>query len=575
MIPGTASSDPGAASSDRIVREAAARIGASLDLETTLRAIADSAKRALGADRASCYEYDVEEQIVCAVYTTETDPRARRALEWARGRGADELPIWRLQLAQADPMLVIEDFTTCEVLPPALTRALGNGALIGIRLEHHSVGGGDAATLLGTLFCSYKQPRTFSAHDRSIARGLANLATLGLANARLHTQTLASLERAEHLAETDELTGMPNRRAVERRLEAVGASAAGARMSLIVLDLDNFKQINDAHGHSIGDECLRAVARTIQAALRPHDLAGRLGGEEFVILLPDTGPKGAWLVAERLRAGIANLPMPSGSALTGSFGIAGLPEHAPAASELLRAADSAMYEAKACGRNRSVVFSRDGARARTEISRRAQASHDGYLGSILALAAAVDARDRSTHEHSARVGAYAAAIAARIAMDGDGVEELRIAGLLHDVGKVGVSDAVLYKPGPLTATEQAEMRRHPEIGANLLAHPELSLVRDWVLHHHERPDGTGYPHGLAADQIPLEAQILAIADAYEAMTADRPYRRALSGDAARAELDAGRGTQFDSGLVDAFLAVLDDAAAAGAAATIQMAPLSS
>lgn len=548
----------GTASADRIVREAAAQIGASLDVEATLGAIADSAKRALGADRASCYEYDLEQQVVCAVYTTETEPRARRSLEWARGRGADDLPLWRLQLAQADPILVIEDFATCADLPPALARNLGNGALIGIRLEHASVRSQGRPSLLGTLFCSYRTPRTFSSHDRSIARGLANLATLGLANARLHAQTLKSLQTAERLADTDELTGLPNRRALERRLEELPVGADVRSLSVLVLDLDNFKQINDEHGHATGDDCLRAVARTIEASMREQDFAGRLGGEEFLVVLPDTGSKAAWLVAERLRARIGELPMPGGSPLTGSLGIASLPMHAASVGELVRAADSAMYEAKSIGRNRSVVFNPQGALAAKEITRRAQASHDGYVGSVLALAAAIDARDPSTHAHSARVGAYAAAIASRIGMDADRVEEVRIAGLLHDVGKVGVSDAVLFKAGSLTDAEWGEMRRHPEIGANLLVHPDLAEVRDWVLHHHERPDGTGYPHGAAAVQIAPEALILGIADAYEAMTADRPYRPALSQERARAELIAGRGSQFDERLVDAFLGILDE-----------------
>ncbi|WP_217922037.1 diguanylate cyclase [Miltoncostaea oceani] len=546
----------GTPSPDRIVREAAALIGASLDVGATLRAIADAAKRALGADRASCYEYDVERQVVTAVYTTETEPRARRALEWACGRGPDALPLWRLQLAGADRMLAIEDYATCADLPAALARDLGSGALIGVRLEHASVRTNGEVSLLGTLFCSYRQPRAFTGQDRSIAYGLANLATLGLANARLHAQTLRSLETAERLAETDELTGLPNRRALERRLEAIPAD--GERpLSVLVLDLDNFKQINDALGHSVGDDCLRAVARTIEAALRPHDDAGRLGGEEFLAILPDTGSRGAWLVAERLRARIGELPMPGGHRLSASFGVASMPDHARCVADLVRAADTAMYAAKSAGRDRSVVYDPRDVQTVRDVNQRAQVGHEGFVGSVLALAAAVDARDPRTHAHSARVGAIAGAIAAHIGMDGDRVEEVRIAGLLHDVGKVGVSDAVLHKPGPLTAPEWREMARHPEIGANLLVHPELADIRDWILHHHERPDGRGYPHGLSGDAIPIEARVLGISDAYEAMTADRPYRAGIGDARARAELVAGRGTQFDAALVDVLLAVLD------------------
>ena len=319
--------------------------------------------------------------------------------------------------------------------------------------------------------------------------------------------------------------------------------------------------MNAAHGRDGGDACLRVVARAIEAGLRPGDLASRIGGEEFVVLLPGTGPKGAWLVAERLRARIADIPMPGGVPLTASVGIAAFPEHGLSVGDAVHAADAAMYEAKTWARPQRGV--RPAGRPRAHRRRGARVGRPRRLrvASVLALAAAVDARDPHTRAHSDRVGAFAAAMAAQVGMDGDRVEEVRIAGMLHDVGKVGIADAILFKAGPLSAAEWADMRRHPEIGANMLVHPELADVRGWVLHHHERPDGRGYPFGLAADAIPLEALILGIADAYEAMTADRPYRAGMPEEAARAELLAARGSQFDAGLVDAFLAVLDSSAA--------------
>ena len=186
-------------------------------------------------------------------------------------------------------------------------------------------------TLLGTLFVTYRQPRRISTEERSIASGLANLATLALANARLHAQTLRSLHAAEHQAGTDELTGLSNRRVVEEHLQTL-TERAGERheaLSVLVLDLDEFKEINDRHGHGIGDDCLRAVGRTIATSLRPGDRAGRVGGEEFLVVLPSTGAKGAWLVAERLRARIAEIPTAAGVELSASFGVASYPLHAP------------------------------------------------------------------------------------------------------------------------------------------------------------------------------------------------------------------------------------------------------
>ncbi len=457
-------------------------------------------------------------------------------------------------------MLVVEDVSTSPAIPAGLRTGLGSGAFLGVLLEHGSVQDGPGRTILGTLFVTYREPRRISSEERSIASGLANLATLALANARLHAQTLRSLHAAEHQAGTDELTGLPNRRVVEEQLEALTALAAERHepLSVLVLDLDEFKDINDRHGHGIGDDCLRAVGRSVTASLRPGDRAGRVGGEEFLVLLPSTGAKGAWLVAERLRARIRELPTAAGVELSASFGVASYPVHATSAGALVRAADTAMYSAKAIGRNRSVLFNPAQTRVRTEHTRRAQLSNEGFLGSVLALAAAMDARDPSTHAHSTTVALYAAEIAARLGLNGDRVEEVRIAGLLHDIGKVGISDAVLHKPGRLTDPESAEMRRHPEIGAKLLVHPGVAEVREWVLQHHERPDGRGYPYGLVREQIRLEALILGVADAYEAMTADRPYRRSLTPATARRELEDGRGTQFDQRVLDAFLAYLDE-----------------
>jgi diguanylate cyclase (GGDEF)-like protein len=403
------------ANPDRIVREAAARICASLDLEATLRAIADSAKRALGADRASCYVNEVERQVVAAVYTTESDPRRRSFLTTAVGKGPDELPAWRALDVQDDPVLAVEDLSNSPLLSPVLAARLAGGAFLGVRLEHGSVSLDGRPRLLGTLFCTYRRPRQFSEEDHSIATGLANLASLALANARLHSQTLGSLAEAERRAQTDELTGLANRRALDHRLEDEMATAGrdGRRLSALVLDLDDFKHVNDRHGHTVGDACLRAVARTLEAALRPGDLAGRVGGEEFLVLLPDTGSKGAWLVAERLRAAIADLSLPEGATITASFGVASAPVHATSAGELVRAADHALYEAKATGRIRTVVFDPQAADVGAERAHDAQAGRDAYLGSVLALARALDARDPVTHAHSTTVATYAAAIAAR------------------------------------------------------------------------------------------------------------------------------------------------------------------
>jgi putative nucleotidyltransferase with HDIG domain len=180
---------------------------------------------------------------------------------------------------------------------------------------------------------------------------------------------------------------------------------------------------------------------------------------------------------------------------------------------------------------------------------------------VIALAEALDIRDTGTGQHSQTVGRYAELMARELGFAEEHVERVRLAGVLHDIGKIGIPDCVLSKPGPLDAEEWQEMYTHPEIGARLLSSPEFDDLRAWILAHHERPDGLGYPNASSGDEIPLEARILAAADAYEAMTADRVYRAALGEDAARAELEAGAGTQFDEEVVAAFLRVLDAARA--------------
>jgi putative nucleotidyltransferase with HDIG domain len=172
------------------------------------------------------------------------------------------------------------------------------------------------------------------------------------------------------------------------------------------------------------------------------------------------------------------------------------------------------------------------------------------------LAETLDVRDGGTARHSHTVGRYAGDVARALGLDEGRVERIRAAGVLHDIGKLGVADAILKKPGSLTAAEWTEMRRHSELGARILAHANLADVAAWVLAHHERLDGRGYPHGLAGEAIPLEARILAVADAYEAMTADRAYRAALAPDVAQQELRDAAGRQFDPVVVDAFLDVL-------------------
>jgi diguanylate cyclase (GGDEF)-like protein len=377
---------------------------------------------------------------------------------------------------------------------------------------------------------------------------------------------VASLDDA---ARTDPLTGLLNRRAFEQLFEdeLERAHRSNGRLSVLLGDLDGFKGVNDRFGHDAGDGVLRQVAQDMLKWKRRVDTPARIGGEEFSLLLPETDERGAFLVAERLRRATHRSFAEDPLGVTISFGVATFPDHGQDLRALMRAADRALYAAKDLGKDRTAIYSPEVAR----VLARASGSQGGdlQLAPLMSLAEALDVRDTGNAVHSRAVGRYARITAVELGLGPERVERVRVAGMLHDVGKIGVSDPVLVKTGPLGEDDWRELRTHPEIGAQLLSRPELADLRSWVLAHHERPDGTGYPSGLSGDEIPLEARILAVADAYEAMTRDRVYRGALGREAAREELRAGAGSQFDRTVVDAFLKALareqDDAADLSAA----------
>jgi diguanylate cyclase (GGDEF)-like protein/putative nucleotidyltransferase with HDIG domain len=324
----------------------------------------------------------------------------------------------------------------------------------------------------------------------------------------------------------------------------------------VVGDLDHFKAVNDQLGHRAGDFALVRVARILSSHRRAGETVARTGGEEFTLLLPNTSEHDAYLAAERMRTAVAGEFASDPVPLTFSFGVANFPDHGSSADAVIESADQALYAAKALGRNRSVIFNREISAifAPEGGGRGLDASH---LSTLLSLTEALDIRDAGTANHSRTVARYCVLIAEQLGFEPDHVERVEMAGRLHDIGKVGVPNEVLQKPGPLGAREMAQIRTHPEIGAEVLSGEGLEDLRSWVIAHHERPDGKGYPNGLTDGEIPVEAKIIAVADAYEAMTADRVYRTGIGSKAARVELLRCAGTQFDSRVTAAFMAVLD------------------
>jgi diguanylate cyclase (GGDEF)-like protein len=406
--------------------------------------------------------------------------------------------------------------------------------------------------LIGILALGKKQSGGLYSHeDIGLVASIANQAGIIIENAQLYTH-------AKIRANTDELTGLYNHRHFHERLEQEIArgSRFGSTFSLIMMDIDLFKAYNDIYGHLAGDQVLRRVGKYIESSIRSIDLAFRYGGEEFAIILPEARLDDAYKVAERIRKTIESKTSSRAMPITVSLGLANWPNDGVMKEEIIGRADVALYRAKQTGRNRaclsSEVLKPETPLIGAELEARPQA-----LSIIYALAATVDAKDSYTYGHSRKVSEYAVAIAEALKLPQDRITTIRAAGLLHDIGKIGIPDSILKKRAPLTDEEWKPIKAHPELGVEILRHViDLVNCLPAILHHHEHLDGSGYPAGLSGDSIPLEARILTIADAYDAMTSPRPYRERLSSDEAINELRRCAGTQFDPGLVEAFCKIV-------------------
>jgi len=361
--------------------------------------------------------------------------------------------------------------------------------------------------------------------------------------------------RLEALATTDPLTGLPNHRALVDLIDKeIERSRRYERpCSLLFLDLDHFKALNDTCGHSAGDQALQEFGTVLQTALRQIDTVGRWGGEEFVVLLPEMDTEMALIVGERLRSTVAEHLFQAGGGLylTCSAGAATYPSDTQHRSELLEAADRAMYAAKQLGRNQVFAFAdpivktleTEGAGSREEII---------LQGTVEALAGLVEVRDAYTGQHTEGVVLLAKLLAKEMHLDAAEERVLTLVARLRDIGKVAVPDAILQKLGRLTKDEWVKMRMHPVIGAEVTSHvPTLRMASPGIRGHHERWDGKGYPDGLAGENIPLAARIVAVADAYRTMLTERCFRPAFSASEAMEELKRCAGSQFDPVVVQA------------------------
>lgn len=357
--------------------------------------------------------------------------------------------------------------------------------------------------------------------------------------------------RLENEAHTDSLTGLRNHRAFQEDLarELARAETAGRSVGLVLVDVDGLKTINDTKGHQAGDELIVAVSEAMSSTLRQRDIAYRIGGDEFAVLLPAETTWGAFRYAQRFQAALSSTPgdmRPSASAGVSAF-------RGQSRDELVREADLALIAAKR-GRRGVLIYTDDLAVREQGYNNPERTNHLDLI--CAALARAVDIKDRFTRGHCELVAELSSQIAGEMGMPIDVVAQVRRAALLHDVGKIGIPDSIIMKPGELTSQEREVVQTHSELGHRIVSGTGLDEEAMWVLHHHERVDGAGYPAGLAGSEIPLPSSIIFVADAFEAMITDRPYRKALSTEDALAELERHAGSQFRADVVAALARVI-------------------
>jgi diguanylate cyclase (GGDEF)-like protein/PAS domain S-box-containing protein/putative nucleotidyltransferase with HDIG domain len=366
-----------------------------------------------------------------------------------------------------------------------------------------------------------------------------------------------TLAAAEERAAVDPLTGLANHRTFHERLraEVEGARRRKRGLALVLMDLDHFKRVNDEHGHQVGDRVLQHAAQVLAAETRAGELVARVGGEEFAMILPEADADEALQAAERVRRGVSDAHFPTVGRMTMSAGVCDISQAADA-DALYRLADGALYWAKHHGRDVVMRYSPEITRALSAQEQAERLERQQALVSIRLLARVVDAKDPSTRRHSERVAALCEELADALGWSPERCRLLGDAGLVHDVGKIGVPDAILFKPARLTPEEYDLVKEHAELGARIVSEALTPEQVTWVRSHHERWGGGGYPAGLMSESIPEGARIMAVADAWDVMTSERPYTAgpATTADAI-AECRVHSGTQFWPPAVEALVAI--------------------
>ncbi len=340
-----------------------------------------------------------------------------------------------------------------------------------------------------------------------------------------------------YLNECDFLTGLYNRSYLEQEKERL-SQPDHLPLSIAICDINGLRMINDAYGQAQGDRLIMESAKLLKNLKRPDDVLGRVGGGEFMLLMPNTGSEEAHALLEEAQATIESYNRSKREPLY----------------EISLAIGQGTLEAAGQSLKEAVKEAESHLKHRKLLSQKSL--HHSILSSIMAT---LYAKSQETEEHGKRLGQYAVMIGTQLGLEQKELDDLQLLSMLHDIGKIGIDNSILNKPGPLAAEEWGQMKKHPEIGYRIaMSTPELEHVADYILRHHERWDGTGYPGGIRGDDIPLFSRILAVADAYDAMTENRTYRRALAPQVALDEINKNAGSQFDPELAALFVQQMED-----------------
>ncbi|WP_394795269.1 HD domain-containing phosphohydrolase [Armatimonas sp.] len=374
-------------------------------------------------------------------------------------------------------------------------------------------------------------------------RVLNRIVDKALETRRLKTENIRLLDKMTRMALEDGLTGLLNYRGIHDKLEQL-LNVSESPLSLVLLDMDHFKQFNDLYGHPFGDKVLHKIAQILRDVAHHDTSLGRCGGDEFMMILPGLHQNEAQTVVGTIRERLAKDPIetPDGNLipLALCFGIADVHVAGSTSARLVAAADVALYQSKRRGGNQMTLYNEHVSDEPTD-----------------ALGALTRCLDTTTRAHSEEMTNLAVTLAKQLGLDEATCNAVRVAGLLHDIGKIAVPESILMKPGPLTAEEFEVIRQHVHYSTQITqALPDINLVLSGVAHHHERWDGCGYPNGLMGTEIPLIGRLLAVTDAYSAMISSRPYRASLSPTVALEEIQKSAGEQFDPMIAEAFVAML-------------------